>query len=314
MKRTIEVIITTVGMLALGPSTAEAVAVSCGDTIGPNAGKVVVDNDLTCSTGSTPAITVEGPGTKVDFQYHRIDGNSHATDVCIQIHGEKAAVSNAVAVDCADAGVAVGGSGNHSVESVYAESNDATGVQVDSNENKIANSVAMANSTNGFAVLGSHNQVKDCTSTDNATSGVGAGFTSQGVDNKFLSNLSSGNDVGFATSLGDGNGFVKNVAISNDDAGWFEFGSSGDGKKFSKNQAIANGAEGFLITSSDNQMTGNRAIANGAEGILLDSGTAGNRVQKNESFANGTDLADSACTSNSWGKNSFSTSSGACVQ
>jgi hypothetical protein len=304
---------------------------ACGGTIGPNAGVVTATMDLACMTGAT-ALTVVGPGTTLDLDGFSIDC---ATNVCLQISGEKAVVKNGFLSGATDDAVVVGGTGKHKIENVVAEFSSDDGFSVMSPKNKFINCVAANNGNDGFFVAIGGNKIDSCT----ASSNIDDGFVFGDIGDKVIRSTAylNGGD-GFDSIFGPtklslcvaadnfDNGFeigglksklVKNIAMGNNTASGFAgFFIAANACTLVKNIADEGVAQGFLVTGDFNKLSKNRSTSNFTSGIQLGMTADSNTITGNTAMRNlGMDLLESgSCATNKWSKNVFRTSTDPCIQ
>jgi len=318
----------------LGETQRAGAQYACGGTVGPNAGIVVATMSLGCMTGATPALTVVGPGTTLNFDGFAI--GCSATNVCLQVNGEKAIVKNGFVSGGTVNAVAVGGTGKHKIENLVAEASADHGLRVASPKNKLINCVSANNANRGFSIDIGGNKIDSCSASYNGTDGF---FFGDVGDTVIRSSAYLNDDDGFDTTFGptkfslcvaahnDENGFeiggtgsklVKNTALGNNVmTGFAGFYVTANDSTLVKNIADSNNNSGFTVTGDFNKFSKNRATSNMGWGILLMMTADSNTLSGNLAMRNlgATDVADDGgCGTTTWSKNVFVTTSDPCIQ
>ena len=234
----------------VGASTLAA-QVACGDIITSPA---ALTGNLTCVGDAGPALTVMGPGGKLNLKGFTVDCNNDddATDTDgILLTGSKALVHSGTVTDCTD-GVVLSAPGKHHVANITSELNSRHGFEVPnnmSNGNKLNTNTTQDNGGDGFHVGG--------------PGGSGS------FDNSFVANLSDSNGTSGLPFRGFG----------------LRFHATGGGK-VNGNTFSNNRLQGIFVdrsTRSGRSLTihGNTIFNNGAGGILVSSGLGGNIITAN---------------------------------
>jgi parallel beta-helix repeat protein len=307
--------------LLLGLALASpAVAVQCGDTIGPNQ-TITLQTDLICDD-NTGGLTVIGPA-EVNLNDHTIqcqDTNQNGV-VPLGLHllGKAAKVYGyGIVKDCVF-GVSVEGEGRHTVDHLTVRNSRLFNFYVASDKNDILQSDA-ENGGYGF-VIGDHSH-KNFLYENFSSYHDNEGFVIDGNNHQLYRN-SAGDNGGDGFSLyGQRHTLTENVAFRNQSDG-FDL-QEGAAKKITlrKNLAKRNGQDGFQISGEQHKLTENDANENANDGIQVHEAShiklTGNKALNNNqgAYPGIFDLKDLTpdCGTNTWKQNIFNTASQPCIQ
>jgi parallel beta-helix repeat protein len=215
----------------IGAPAAQAV-VSCGTTV---TGKEVMTSDLACF--DDPAFTIDGG--EVDMNGHRVACLPGTDGVHLINSGGK--LLNGFIEGC-DVGVALVGSGGHTVSNVLVRD---SGIR-------------------GFVILGAKNKLIRNTALDNAADGFMAASPAEEAAHAFVGNVAAGNGESGFEIHDNKNKLSQNVAYANGAEG---FVLDGDGNKLSRNTAYDNGGIGISLDGAGNSLSSNTSIGNDSVGV-----------------------------------------------
>jgi parallel beta-helix repeat protein len=277
-------------------SAGSVAAVECGEVL---TGVERLDRDLICTT--EPALTVRG-GT-LDLGGHAVicDGPIEG----IVLDGDGAQVLNGAVTGCQFA-VLVEGAGNHLVTDVTAsvqdpvldDEEDAEGLRVSSDGNRLARNRVLLGGTNAIRINGAGNHV-----VGNTVSGSERGIRIDGMENDVVDNVIAGVGEGIEVR-GASNRISRNQIGGAVDQG---IELRGTGNRVVSNLAVDAVGDGISIFSNDNLIRGNGAFSNGDDGIIVVETFGNNQIVDNRALGNGTDLTDQNldCDDNVWANNTF---------
>jgi parallel beta-helix repeat protein len=285
--------------VAILTTTGSVAAVECGEVV---TGVERLDEDLTCTVETEPALTVRGG---------RLDLSGH-TVICagaiagIVLDGDGAQVFNGAVAGCQVA-VLVDGDGNHLVANLTASVQDlpdddesAEGLRVsnDSDGNRLVRNRVLLGGTNAIRVNGAGNHV-----VGNTVGGSERGIRIDGTENAIVDNVIAGVGEGIEVR-GDFNQIRGNQVAGAIDQG---IELRGAGNRVVGNLAVDATGDGISVFSNDNLIRGNGVFSNGDEGIIVVATFGNNRIVNNRALGNGTDLTDQNldCDDNVWVNNTF---------
>lgn len=271
-------------------------AVECGEVL---TGVERLDKDLICTT--EPALTLSGG---------RLNLGSHAV-ICdgtikgIVLEGDGAQVLNGTVAGCQLA-ISVEGAGHHLIANVTAsvqdpvpdDDEDAEGLRVSSDGNRLVGNRVLFGGTNAIRVNGVGNLV-----AGNTVSGSERGIRIDGTDNHVVGNVIGGVAEGIEVR-GAGNRIGRNqIAGALDQA----IELRGAGNEVVGNLVVDALGDGISVFSNDNLIRDNGAFSNGDDGIIVVKTFGNNRIVNNRALGNGNDLTDQNvdCDGNVWADNTF---------
>jgi parallel beta-helix repeat protein len=312
-------VLALVGGLGLSVPQAQAVHISCGDTLGPG-GNFVLDSDVGPCSGPGPALTLIS--ATLDLAGHTVSCSTTSI-YGIEVEGKKSRVRNGTVSGCGN-GVVLFDEGFHEVRRITASGN-TTGFTVGSKRNKLNDNTATVNEYAGFAVGGTQNQLNDNfasgseigflfigatgtvlsdntatenfegfemfnsgsnlltdnTASDNATNGFEGSLN---TNNRWAANTANGNAGGFAFEGNTSDSWISNRASDNDNFG-FSF-ADGGGNALKDNRASGNGLGGFGIEETNDTLLENKATDNINAGFDVFDGTVGTLFRANQALGN----------------------------
>jgi parallel beta-helix repeat protein len=206
-------------------------------------------------------------------------------------------------------GILVDAQTNVNIKGPGVITNFAFGVILDGTDSSEVTDVTATHNFHGFAVVrdflnpddlnnfAEENSFKRNTASGNVSRGF---FLDGAINNSFLNNVASNNEVGFHLGVGMGNHVKGNTINENSLLGLRTV------------PPTSTGGTSTAHTIENNTANGNRLF-----GILLDNGSTGNNVNGNTAQgASFFDLADnnSGCDNNIWTNNVFNTANATCIQ
>ena len=268
-------------VVTLLTSTGSVAAVECGDVV---TGVERLDEDLICATD--PALTLSGG--RLNLRGHTVicDGTVEG----VVLDGDGAQVLNGAVTGCQVA-LLVEGAGNHLVTNVTAsvqdpvpdDEEDAEGLRVLSDGNRLIRNRVLLGGTNAIRIHGAGNRV-----VGNIVSGSERGIRIDGIENVVAANVIAGIAEGIEVR-GESNRIRRNHIAGAIDQG-IELRSAGN--RVVANLAVDAVGDGISVFSSDNLIRGNGAFSNGDDGIIVVETFGNNRIVNNSALGNGTDLTD----------------------
>jgi parallel beta-helix repeat protein len=298
------------GLIMGGIHCNAALALGCGDTVGPT-GLYILESDIgPCDDGYGPAaLNVKGPVTLLmkGFVVRCEDVNENGeVPKGIVVTGTKARIINGTVSGCDDGMLFDGGKGWHTVQNIKAVNNEDDGFDVKSNNNRFIGNSANNNGDKGFALDGTGNTLLGNTSNYNHDHGV---------------------DID-----GDRNHLYRGKANHNDKDGiHLDEGNSAIVTGYTSRN---NADDGMEVNSSGNWIAGNKINKNHEDGIQLsykpDDGEVANnnkvlfndaRDNNQAGVAEAYDVEDQnvdqnknpTCDNNKWVGNAFHSSNRDCI-
>jgi len=313
----------------VGASTLGAQVV-CGDIITTPA---ELTADLICDGNDAgPALTVMGPGGKLDLNGFTVDcdNDADATDTDgIVLTGRKALVHSGTVTDCTD-GVVLIAPGHHHVANITSELNSGDGFRVPdggSNRNKLNANTAQDNGGAGFHVgsaAGSSSDNSFVANLSDDNGGYGLRIWTTGGGHKVNGNTFSNNGAaGIVVHVSASQAIHGNTIFSNGTQG---IGILAGGRNvITENMIDDNGtislasSTGLLVRGTDDNRLEGNIVTGSRRGIDLSANGANfstdNRIEGNTVTGNTVDMSDASadCDNNKWKGNTFNTSNKACI-
>jgi parallel beta-helix repeat protein len=311
----------TAGLLLGLVLASPAVAVQCGDTIGPNV-SVTLSESLICdSTTNYVALTIIGPAevhlNGFTIQCHDTNQDGVVPTSGLFLDGHNAQVHGSGIVKDCFVGVAVSGEGRHLVKNVETQNNREMGIAVLSAKNTLRGNKA-STSRYGFVVgLSSDSN----TLIENTAAGNKVGFIIDGYKQQLRRNVADTNVEDGFRIYDDKHTLIGNRAERNSVNG-FAVQEAGIEITLRKNVASNNGQDGFQISGQGHKLIENEASANRGNGIQVHEANH-IKLMNNVALANNQDhsldafdLADEIpnCDTNTWKQNTFGTANQPCIQ
>src|SRR5262245_11809250 len=233
----------------------DALAISCGDTLGPG-GSYVLDADLLNCPAEAVALNVIGP-VDVDLNGHTVACATHGSifTIGIEVTGKKAQIHDGKISTCY-VGVQLSSGTKHQLSYLTAQETPIS-FSIQSDKTKLDHNASVCTSpycvnSLGFSILGSNNTLDHNEAYDGLE-----GFI-VGCDNNHLTNNTSNNN--------NWNGFF--------------LGSNVQNTVLSGNTAIGNSLYGFWISGNATHLKKNQASKN-QYGIWADLGTTNSVITAN---------------------------------
>lgn len=297
----------------------------------PGTYTMTVDIDY---AGGSPAILIAANDVVLDLGGHTLSSNLRIGAIHLQ-GVSNVTVTNGVVSGFSE-GVTLDGASGCTVTGLTARLNQGgINLRGGASGNTIQNNICDQNIFAGILLQnsGSLNILKGNTCTRGETYGISLVTSSNG--NTLVENTASDNfTAGIRLENSEQNQLVSNTAERNNGRGIYLQGGS-NGNDLRKNTVSNNGvgihSEGVSATTLQmntvnanntygiwmggglgHTLRDNTANGNSVGGILVEAGS-GCLITKNTALTNGTDLWDTTCA-NTWKKNVFGTSSGACIQ
>ena len=292
--------------LVMMAGVAEAITVSCGQTLGPSTGTLYLENNVGPCDGASAAITLIGP-VRLDLNGHTVSCQDTDGDALvpngIALQGPRALVRNGTVNRCS-VGVLVSGDHNR-VASVSISDSRRNAILVEGNFNVLTRNFVNTAGAAAVDVSGDRNILHE-----NVVRRGTVAYLVTGDYNNLRGNVGRSSGDGFVIS-GQRPTLVSNFAMFNFGRGFWILPS---GCILHTNGAVLNDREGFFIQSSDCILRGNSS-GNNLYGIVVggfNNAMIGNGAGGNERI----DLVDfnGECTSNIWSSNSFGTKDPDCIE